>query len=285
MSRRLLTGKGYKHGGSSFVGAGDVLSGAFAWGGMRAYNLAYTTGVKHLIDLVDQAGLNPITIDCLSNGKFDSTTYNNWVTTNSVTTAHVAKLYDQTGNGNHWVQTGATNVKPPIAAIGPSGEFVISGDTTNTPTLKSGNITLAQPFTTFAVIKTQTAVAGRYAYFGDTAGVLFAGNRGTPTDTMDYSYTSEILTTAITGNVWHAHGTLGSGASCFDFLDGTSSSATNSGTGAFPGTSGMILIGDGAGAFWPSNGGFAEFGIWSGDQSSHFTALNSNAHSTNGWNF
>src|SRR3954462_605040 len=84
--------------GGGYTGPGDVVSGAFAWFGLRGYTAAYSTGSNPAVDLVDQAGANPITINILSNGRLDVASINSWVTANSVSTIKVAKLYDQSGN-------------------------------------------------------------------------------------------------------------------------------------------------------------------------------------------
>lgn len=273
--------------GATYVGPGDIASGAFAWGGLRAYNAAYAAVTGALVDLVDQAGANPTTINCLTTGQFDTSAYNAWVTAHSVTTAHVAKLYDQTGNGRHFVQTGSTGNKPPLAASGPTGQIVMVGDVTNTAFLQgNANITLAQPFTTFAVVQMDATLTGRFAYFGATDGSMFAGYRGVGSLQANYSFGTEVDGPSITGSSWRAHGVLASGASSFNTIDGSSSSPATGGTGAFPGTSAIALFGDFVTGVWPTGLGYAEFGIWSGDQSAHFSTLNSNAHgSANGWNF
>lgn len=88
---------------SSYFGPGDVLSGATAFGGLRAYNAAYATGSNPAIDVVDSSGTNLTTIHILSTGFIDTaalTTFNTAHGTPSVT-----KLYDQTGNGNDATQT------------------------------------------------------------------------------------------------------------------------------------------------------------------------------------
>jgi hypothetical protein len=58
--------------GGSYTGPGDVVSGAYAWYGLRGYSAAYATGSNPALDLVDQAGANPLTVNILSNGRLAS---------------------------------------------------------------------------------------------------------------------------------------------------------------------------------------------------------------------
>lgn len=273
-------GKGAPGGaGAAYVGPGDVVSGAFVWGGFRAYNAAYTTGTKSLVDLVDQSGANPITINCLSTGKFDNATYNAWVTAHSVTTTHISRLYDQTGNARHWTQATLGNM-PVLSNVGPNTEYVMMG--TLGPWLTGPNITLAQAFTTFFVGKFDISSAGRWPYYGDSASTLYCGVRG-GANTAHYSFGIEEGVTVTTA--WHTHGVLASGVSSSQSLDGATPTVASGGTAAFTGTNAITLLTDGIGN-WANNAGFAEIGFWPGDQSANFGALNTNAHSaTNGWNF
>ena len=55
---------------AEYIGPGDIASGAFAWWGFRAYNNAYISGAKHIVDLTDSGGSNPITLDCDATGAF-----------------------------------------------------------------------------------------------------------------------------------------------------------------------------------------------------------------------
>lgn len=268
----------------TYQGPGDIASGAVAWGGFRAYSAAYAASLGGLVDIVDQSGGNFTTLHTTASGKLNMSEYTTFMGLPGVTTAMVKQLYDQTGHSNHWTQA-TLGLMPALAAAGPNSEIMMVGNFSVGPVLNSPNITIAsQPYTIAFVGFFDLSTPGRYAYFGDSTGSIFAGLRGTAFNTSNFSAGTEIATPNTTG--WHATGALANGASSFVSLDGVAGSASNAGSTAFPGTTHTMLLNDNVGAAWPTGAGFAEFGIWSGDQSSHFAALNTNAHdATKGWNF
>jgi hypothetical protein len=93
-------GRGAPAVAASYTGPGDITSGATFWYGLRGYSAAYSTGTNPAVDLVDQAGANPLTVNILSNGNLDVASIATWVTAHTVPTIKITKLYDQSGNGN-----------------------------------------------------------------------------------------------------------------------------------------------------------------------------------------
>lgn len=85
--------------GAAYQGPGDVVSGATAYWGLRAYNVAYATGSNSAAVVCDSATfLVCTTINILANGSFDKATASG--SSSCVSTCVVKSLTDQTGNGN-----------------------------------------------------------------------------------------------------------------------------------------------------------------------------------------
>jgi hypothetical protein len=96
-------------GGGAYTGPGNIVSGASAWWGLRAYNTAYATALGNIANIVDTAtGAATCTIKANASGDADLTTAgaggagNNCLlgATTFCTTTHAAGcsvtlLYDQ----------------------------------------------------------------------------------------------------------------------------------------------------------------------------------------------
>lgn len=157
---------------SAYTGPGDIIPGAVFWTGLRGYNAAYSTGANPAVDIVDQAGNNPVTINILADGTLDIATINAWVAAHSVTAILISKLYDQSGNGNHFVQ--ATNADRPTLKLGSIG-------TNNRPSIqRPGNalinvlsvqtIAQAQPYFVSTVCRCDTANSAWADVLSDNGG-------------------------------------------------------------------------------------------------------------------
>jgi hypothetical protein len=159
-----------------FVGSGDIKTGAFAyWSVARAYTAAYAApGTNPSMDLVDQAGANPITINILSSCWVDIASIKAWVAAHTVTTIKIKKLYDQSGNGFHVSQ--ATLANMPILLLTHPG----LGNNPNLPTMhfiQSASMTLSSGATGLSSAVGTFSIVGRIdAYFG--GGIIQAGPFG-----------------------------------------------------------------------------------------------------------
>jgi hypothetical protein len=71
-------GPGHSSGGGGFTGPGDIVSFNL-WAGLHAYNAANAAALAPIVDQVDQAGNNPITIDSLSTGALNAASITAWV--------------------------------------------------------------------------------------------------------------------------------------------------------------------------------------------------------------
>jgi hypothetical protein len=258
-----------------YIGPGDILPGWYTWASpARAYNASYAVACGAAMDLQDQSGANPITINIHpATGFADVVTLNAWVTAHSVTTIKVAKLYDQTGNGRHFAQATLANM-PNLTASGLNGLPVL-----NFPgsvfALSTATVTVAQPLTYSAVVIQPSAgtggiigASGTGAYMGGSSSNAFKLNAGN-----DGNFTA-------TTNAWHGFHGFFSGASSFANVDGTEISVN-------PGVNGLsaLAISFGRCVALEFTGSIAEGGMYSAaTNASQRGALFANQNSSYGYN-
>lgn len=259
-------------GGPTYVGPGDIVSGAAMWWGLRAYNAAYAVGgANPAIDLVDQAGANPITINILSNGALDLASVAAWVTAHSVTTILVAKWYDQTGGGFHLLQ--GTNANRPLLVlsglgINPVVQFVQASSTT---VVASSVYTQAQPLSCSIVYEKTTS---------GTCDIISSGCAIVAQGANDLRmFAGGVLDAVANDNVFHAAQTVFNSASSAAYIDGvtTTGNAGTAGASNNPEIGGAVLSN-------ALQGNVFEGGFWPlGFSSIQAGALNSNQHTYGGF--
>lgn len=268
-------------GGGSFTGAGDIVGSAQTWWGLRGYNAAYATGSNPAVDIVDQAGVNDLTVNILSNGNLDVASVSSWVTANSVSTIRVKRLYDQSGNARHLTQ--ATTANMPVLtlnAIGSLPGLTMSGsqemDTTGYSAPSSG-----------AGGGTWTAVAKRTANSSSLACIITTD--GGPilafkdaADQINFTGYGSLLVSGATENAFHsatlAYNAAGDLLTLYvDSLPpATQASFANPGSG--------ISIGRRVDGAVPLTGVWLEGGIWGSEfTSGQASSMNSNQHTY--WGF
>jgi hypothetical protein len=243
---------------SSYVGPGDLVSGASAWWSCaRAYTAAFAAGGTPIMDLVDQAGANTVAINILSTGFADLAAISAWVTANSVTTIRVTKLYDQTGNGLH--ATNATLGQMPQLSLSVlNGLPVITLTSARNDRLNTATTTQAQPLSF-------SAVAQRTANFTTEQGVLGATPTSVdlffnPTTNTAGARAGSTITATANNSSWHTMTSVFNGASPNSILVIDGSATTGSG-----GSNGLSAVGlrigrSSAGA--SLDGQIAECGMW-----------------------
>lgn len=103
-----IYGTSKRGGGSTYTGPGNVISGAFAWWGLRAYNAAYASSNGKIINAVQTGNSHTCDILAASNGALGNTANcssggDNGQSASSFcgSTCTVDTLYDQSGNGNN----------------------------------------------------------------------------------------------------------------------------------------------------------------------------------------
>lgn len=262
-------------GGGGYTGPGDIVS-FFGWWGLRAYSAAAAAAAGPCIDILDQAGANAITIHLLTNGKLDTASISAWVTTHSVTTICVTKLYDQAST-NHMTQATLANMPTLNITGGPGGNtpaLIFVGSSSQTLAALSSN--QAQPVSLSAVAERTGAFTsfGTVISYGGTSD--FGFNSATNTA---YIYAGAVVTATATDSAWHAMQGLLNGATSAIYIDGTNTGSLSAGTTATGG--GNTTIGVGLGGHL--TGSASEFGVVAGDASANFSAVNGNQHAF--WGF
>jgi hypothetical protein len=271
---------------SSYVGPGDAFSGATAWGSAaRAYNAAFATSGAAMVDLVDQAGANQITVNVLSTGYIDLAAIASWVTANSVTTIKVKKLYDQTGNGNHWSQ--ATLATMPNLVLNslnslPGMEFTSAA---NKALITTTGITDTAPYAFVAVGKRTANFTTKQALMGwsTSPNGSLAFTTSANTISLESNGAAPVTLGSVADNAFHAiQGVVDAGSSGVLAADGVETTG-NTGTSSPSGN--LLRIGRFAGGA-SLDGIIMEAGFWpSAIDGTSRTALNANMHGTNGYNF
>ncbi len=259
-----------------YVGPGDVVSGAVAWWGLRAYSAAKAgtkaANICHVVPSTVCADINT-----LANGNFDVAATVGGTLNCGVVTCHVNKLYDQSGSNSCSggpCDITASNFHPTLA-FNVLGSLPAMQSAADTDTFNSASITQAQPFTiSFVYESTSTADSGivsgsiqiRPNQSGAGTGTLYAGNTS--------------FTATMSNNAFHAGQVVFNGASSSINLDGTTSTGS-------PGTNGYsatpVVVFSISGSI-PLTGYITEVGMWSGALTgTQMTDLNSNQHTY--WGF
>lgn len=265
--------------GGAFVGPVDAVSGAAHWYGLRANKVSYATGSNPAVDLLDQAGANPITINIKSDGTLDVAAIATWVAAHTVTTIKVTKVYDQIGTSH---VTQATLASMPNLVLGP-----VTGLSSNRPAMvfsgaqvlsNTVSVAVSQPVSFSSVaFRNGSAVGGIIAdTVANNAEMVFnsAANQA-----IIFAGGSPVVANA-NDNAWHSISAAFNGASSIIGADGV---APTSGSPGANGTSNNINIGESSFSEFLT-GNINEVGIWpSAISSANMSSLSSNQHSY--WGF
>lgn len=260
-------------GGGSYSGPGDIVSGAVGfWSPARAYNAAFAAGLGPIVDLTDTStGTNNFTAHILSTGFVDVSS----ITAHYGATAiSVSKLYDQTGNGNDVTQ--ATLASMPSLSL--SSLNSLPGLSLNGSQVLAGTTAMSGTTTgTFSGVGKRTS--------GGFGGLVAAATLGIGWNSAANSmmlFQNSVASFTASDSVFHALQGVMNGASSVAYLDGSSNSPGNPGSGTFSTT---FQIGQNAsfkvtgiimeGGFWPSI-------LFNGTQQAN---MNANQHGSNGYNF
>lgn len=260
-------------GGGAYVGPGDstIQPGAVAWHGIRAYSLA-KAGTK-AINLCDNTGANCSDESTNASGNLVVGTHgvNNCATSD---TCLVKIIYDQSG-GTNCVGSLACDLTQTTTAdmfilkhnCRSGTQFCLVGTSVTTYTVVLGGFisTLTQPFTATAVGRRTTFASAFTDLIGDNlAGVQigFGNSSGTA-----LAFAGTVTTAAMTeGNM-----------AALNVVIPTNLNVNGASNTVSAGSSTVTIPCAGS----CTNGGAIEFyedGWWTGDQSSHFTALYGNQH-------
>ncbi len=258
---------------AGYVGPGDVVAGAAAWWGLRAYSTAKIgTNAVRLRASGDNAESDFVT---LANGSLDVASIGTFLTGHGGS-LFVTTLYDQTGNAFDLTQTTA-GAQPAFTLAGLGSLPVVTFITASSTFMRVTLTGIAYPFVHSHVAK----------FTGSAIGTLFSANGINLSDyrfggaNLYIIFAGAILTVTVSDNVWHAIQSTYNGTSSEVYLDGVA----NAGEVGAGGTNPTVWIGaDANGASFPLDGLVTEVGFWfstltSGQKSS----LNTNQHSY--WGF
>lgn len=271
-----MTGAG-KGSPASYIGPGDISSGAYAWWGLRAYSAA-TAGTKAANVCDTATGSTCSDVNTLANGAFDAATAA--ALSQCATSCSIKTLYDQT-NGNNCSSstcdlTQAAAANRPVLTFNCIGTQPCMTWTSGMSLRSASNATSAsQPISISAVGK-RTGSFTSYADLTSSSagGVIQVGFSDTANTALGYAGT--VGTASATDSTTHAISVLANGASSKINVDGSSSSVSIGASGI----SGVFCMGN-------CNNGLAgisvEAGWWTSDNSSSFGTLSTNAHSF--WGF
>jgi hypothetical protein len=253
---------------SGFAGGlGDVVSGASAYWGLRAYNSAYATGSNPAIDIVKTSdGSNPQTINIASNGTLDVATI-----AGLGYGVSVSKIYDQTGNGTHLTQ--ATLSKMPIITLSglgsrPTMDFSAAASMVMT----NASFAVSQPFSVSSVAKHTASGASQVLWSSGNGVATFYRNAGN--NQVSLFATSVDNTSTASDGSFHALGQIYASGSSLLKVDSAASTTGNPGGTAILNLFVLGAQGDAGGQFL--DGSFCETGIWFGDFTANLTAFYTN---------
>lgn len=249
----------------SYTGPGDIISGATAWWGLRAYNSA-AIGTK-CVRIVRASDSTQQDFNTVSGGNVDVASITTFLTS---TTGKVVTLYDQTGNANDVTQ--ATSAAQPaftLSGIGSKPCLTFSGAQGLST---AGNVSISQPFSA-STLAERTTAASFASIVGDNGTSGFIGFNSSANTAAMYD-TAAVVTGAATDNVKHSLSALFSGASSFLSVDGVAGGTSSPGTNAWAGSktvgAATTVLG------FPLTGLIGEVGLWASNISSSFITLYNN---------
>lgn len=293
-----LTGSG---GGPPYAGPGDVVSGATAWYGLRAYSLA-KAGTK-AINLCDNTGANCADISTGANGKLNNPGTLGANTCSSTNTCLIKTWYDQSGA----LACGgaACDVTQTTAANMPSLTWsclnglpcaVFGGTQFNVAAATAASWTSG----TYSIVAIRTALfttAGIILTIGTTGGQTNLNFRQAASTMQMFQGTAGQTVANITDSNYHAFQAIFNGASSNLMCGGTAGtncSAAGTNNAISPGTtatgaSSIICLGAGVSTgacstgSTPLTGQVTEAGMWAGTIFNGTQQTNMNANQYAFW--
>jgi hypothetical protein len=293
-AQMLLTGAGKPTpaAAASYQGPGDIVSGAQFYGACsRVYNLSGASTVTSLCDLVDSAA--PTVVICTlrgtTSGLVDLSAYCAGSVTPSAKctaatggTCNVSKVYDQVG-GNHWTNaTAASQPKLTFSALnglpGLTGTAA-SGTFLQAPALAAN---ISNLFTLVSVHK-KTGAAASESALGVSGSNALVGSGASANTVGLFGNTGTGFTATATDGVFHsAIGVVNNTSSVLN-VDSTETTGTTDNAAIASGNNSRILRGNGCCSM---DGTVMEVILYASTMSpANRSALNSNVHGTNGYNF
>jgi hypothetical protein len=246
-----------------YQGPGDLVAGATAWYGLRAYDGAVADTNGKLINITRSSdsstcdvlsgtsGAMGLTANCSSGGNNGETpqTYCGTATCTANT------IYDQTGNGNTVTQS--TVVNQPTLTFSCLGALpcLVFNSTNNQQLSSTNTISDAVPYS-FSWVAERTGNTSQYnCIFNMASGNVQVGFYDSANEILTYANGS-IVGTAANDNVWHTVQQLINGTGSIINIDGSETSIS---PGTLTTTNTTII---GGGSSHELAGDFAEAGLW-----------------------
>ena len=256
-------------GTTAYSGPGDVVSGASAWWGLRAYSSA--TKGNRIANICNSTG--GVDVACADISSDSTTGALAPATIGGITcpgaNCTVKVLYDQTGNGVDLTQTTIAN-RPALTAscIGALPCMTGNGSSTQISNLGAAP-SLSQPITISSVANNTGGAGSEAAITGIAGGGITQRFRF---DSDVGVYAGAFLTAAAATGTWFSVTCVVNSASSDDVINGTSNTGD---AGANAGASNIYLFDDSFGA--PLAGKVTEAGWWpSGFSAGNKTAMSAN---------
>lgn len=268
---------------ASFVGPGNIVTGAIGWWGLRAYSAARVgTAAIRLRRDSDSAESD---FNTLTNGNLDAASIS---TFKGAANLFVTTLYDQTGNGNNVVQATAAN-QPSLILSGIGNFPVIRFSSGGESWLEYvAGITQAQPLTSSWVAKRTTFASEYCSAFGSTTNQLQSGFDTSSGNIFMYDGVTLPIVAAAESS-FHAVQAAFNGASSDLNVDGTAHAQNLGANGlaghfTFSGLDNGVINNPLNGTFGNSQSDSVELGIWpSAFTGAQSTSMSANQHAY--WGF
>lgn len=270
----------------TYTGPGDVVSGAKAWYGLRAYSAAKRgSNVADICTTISTVDTCVTMVSDATTGALVLATIGGLTCNNSTQICNIKTLYDQSGalacGGAACDATNATVASRPVLVVSCLGSLPCASS------LSIGKLFSATTMTTVSQPVTAVVVANRTTAAGTSDQVVFGNNSGA---NIGFGFIGGAnkagmgaptnVSASATDNAWHALQYLANGASSAITVDGTTTGSLSPGTNAM--TNGTIIGTDIFGQNTASE--WVEMGFWSGSFSSpQITSTNSNPHTY--WGF
>jgi hypothetical protein len=272
-----------------YIGPGDLIPGATAWWGLRAYNAAYAASLGKIVNVCTPADATCADVKSDAAGNFNIAGTPSLTCNNSTSICTIKTLYDQTGalncdNGSPNFPcdvTNATIANRPILVLNCLGTLPCMG-LNGFQSLRAQDITYpSQPFTISATAEsTGSPPSGiRGVIYGDSGNAILLAFDRSAANNAELNCGTQFVVNSIADNSFHALQGICNAASSILYIDGTSYSG-NAGTQF---VMSMPIVGAIA-AGQNILGRIVEVGLWPvGLSPSQQSSMNTNQHAY--WGF
>jgi alpha-L-arabinofuranosidase B-like protein len=215
---------------SPHTGSGDIISGASAYYGVRAYNGAYAAANGPAFDLRRSSDNGTMTATVLGSGGLDIATISAWAGADTIT---ISRAYDQSGNNRHVVQATAANQEQLLLTGGMGNRPYIVAAAAPKQLATAATFTPATGVVSFSVVAMRAGVVATQFLAQTTGRNSIQGNdQGTANrwTLKAIAGTTTRLSAVAADSVWHIGQGVMNGASSVLSIDGIDTAGTVNGT-------------------------------------------------------